>query len=117
MFRKSNSIVIKELNKGNKNGSKRKTSSKIIKRPIITEKSTTLSELQKFTFEVDALANKYQIKEAIEELFPDVKVKKVNIGKIFGRSKRTRTGRTTPKDSKKAIVTIEGDHIKYFPEV
>ncbi|NQY79622.1 MAG: 50S ribosomal protein L23 [Candidatus Caenarcaniphilales bacterium] len=90
---------------------------KIIKRPIITEKSTSLSELSKFTFEVDALANKYQIKEALEELFPDIKVKKVNIGKIFGGSKRTRTGRTKPKDSKKAIVTIEGDHIKYFPEV
>ena len=96
---------------------KEQQAEKIIKRPIITEKSTSLSELKKFTFEVDAHANKYQIKEALQELFPEIKVVKVNIGKIFGSSKRTKTGRTTPKDSKKAIVTIEGDHIKYFPEV
>jgi large subunit ribosomal protein L23 len=89
----------------------------IIKRPIITEKSTNMSEMSKFTFEVDAHANKFQIKEAIEELFPDVKVKKINIAKMFGSSRRSAKGRTKPKDGKKAIVTIDGGHIKYFPEV
>ena len=91
---------------------------KVIKRPIITEKSTLISELNKFSFEIDVTANKYQVREAFAEMFPEVTVKKVNISKIFGKSKRTKTGRTTPKDRKKAIVTLEeGQTIKYFPEV
>jgi large subunit ribosomal protein L23 len=89
---------------------------KIIKRPIITEKSMELTEHNKYTFEVPMDATKPQIKAAVEKLF-EVSVKKVNICRMFGSSRRSLKGRTKPRDSKKAIVTIDGDHIKYFPEV
>ena len=90
----------------------------ILKRPIITEKSTNLaSSLQQYTFEVPKDATKTQIKEAFAELFPNHEVKKVNTSRIFGHSKRTKKGVRSPRDSKKAIITVEGDHIDYFPEV
>ena len=53
-------------------------SSEIIKAPIITEKSTKLSQNNKYTFEVDKRANKTEIKAAVEELFK-VTVESVNI--------------------------------------
>lgn len=94
------------------------TKEKVIKRPIITEKSTTVaSEQSKYTFEVADWANKFHVKEAVEALFPNRKVKKVNMCKMYGSSRRTNKGRTSPKDSKKAIVTVEGDHIECFPEI
>ena len=45
----------------------------IIKRPVITERSTDLMEEKKYTFEVDRKANKVQIKKAIEEIFKSEK--------------------------------------------
>lgn len=90
----------------------------ILKRPIITEKSSVqANELKKYTFEIPDWASKNHVKEAFAKLFPDHKIRKVNIGKIFGRSRRTWKGRTKPIDHKKAIVTVEGDHIAYFPEI
>ncbi|MCF7924210.1 MAG: 50S ribosomal protein L23 [Candidatus Izimaplasma sp.] len=81
----------------------------IIKRPIVTEKSTKLSEEGKYTFEVDRKANKIQIKEAIEAIF-DVKVKKVNV--INGKPKAKRVGQYQGFKSaiSKAIVTLEEGH-------
>ena len=78
----------------------------VIKRPIVSEKTTKLSEERKYTFEVDRNANKIQIKEAVEALF-DVKVQKVNI--INGVAKPKRVGQYTGFTSKvtKAIVTLK----------
>ncbi len=90
----------------------------ILKRPIITEKSSIqASTLGKYTFEVPDWATKHHVREAFAKFFPDHKVTKVNIGKIFAAAKRTKKGTTTPVDHKKAIVTVEGGHIEYFPEV
>lgn len=90
----------------------------VLKRPIITEKSSNLaSNLKKFIFEIPKWATKNHVKEAFAELFPNSKVVKVNTCKIYGHSRRTVKGRKAPIDSKKAIITIEGDHIEYFPEV
>ena len=50
----------------------------VIKRPLVTEKSTALSGANKYIFEVDSRANKPQIKEAVEKAF-DVTVKSVNV--------------------------------------
>ena len=87
----------------------------IIKKPIITEKSTTLAaELSQYTFEVAKEATKDTVRAAIELAFPKVKVLKVNMAKIF-RSPRRR-GTRKIKDGKKAIVTVDG-HIDCFPEV
>ncbi len=77
----------------------------VLIRPIVTEKSTMLAEQGKYVFLVDKRANAQVIKEAVEEFF-SVKVKKVNIGKVFGKKKRIRyTFEKTPT-YKKAIVTL-----------
>ncbi len=88
----------------------------IIKRPILTEKSTQLQEkYNRYVFEVDMRANKLQIKDAIEKLF-GVRVKKVNTLIVPGkrRVRYTRRGiiKGKKKPYKKAIVTLaEGDTI------
>lgn len=50
----------------------------ILKRPVITEKSSEAMAEDKYTFDVDTRANKTQVKIAVEEIF-DVKVDNVNI--------------------------------------
>ena len=50
----------------------------ILKRPVITERSSEQMEFNKYTFEVDTRANKTHIKQAVEEIF-GVKVEKVNV--------------------------------------
>jgi large subunit ribosomal protein L23 len=88
----------------------------VIRRPLISEKSTLLSEeLNQYVFEVAPDANKKQIKEAIEVIF-DKKVKKVNT--IILPAKRGMRGRRSYMRSqqfKKAIVTLaEGEQIELF---
>ncbi|WP_458415197.1 50S ribosomal protein L23 [Schinkia sp. CFF1] len=80
----------------------------IIKRPVITERSTELMGEKKYTFEVDTRANKTEVKQAIEAIF-GVKVEKVNVQNYDGRFKRVgRYAGTTPK-RKKAIVKLTAD--------
>ena len=78
----------------------------IIKKPIVSEKSTSGMAGLKYTFRVDLKANKVEIKNAVEELFK-VKVKDVNTLRVTGKVKRmgVHSGRTA--DWKKAIVTLE----------
>lgn len=78
----------------------------IVKRPIVTEKTTKLAESNKYTFVVDKAANKIQIKEAIEALF-DVKVKKVNV--MNGKAKPKRVGQYQGFKAaiSKAVITLE----------
>ncbi|MGY9047794.1 MAG: 50S ribosomal protein L23 [Rhodobacterales bacterium] len=61
----------------------------VIRKPIITEKSTMASENGAVVFEVDIASNKPQIKEAVESLF-GVKVKAVNTTITKGKVKRFR---------------------------
>lgn len=87
----------------------------IIIKPIITENSMMDAQDKKYAFEVKKNANKYQIKDAVEEIF-GVKVVKVNTMNYDGKVKRM--GRTEGKrpDWKKAIVTLSADskEIKFF---
>ncbi len=77
----------------------------IIKRPVITERSSDLMADRKYTFEVDVKANKTQVKNAIESIF-GVDVEKVNIMNYKGKYKRMgRFGGYTNK-RRKAIVTL-----------
>jgi len=78
----------------------------VIRRPVITEKSTALSEQNKVVFVVSPSATKAQIKSAVETLFK-VKVTKVNTLVRKGKNKRFRgiAGRTG--DTKRAIVTLQ----------
>ena len=82
----------------------------VLKRPILTEKSTRGIELRDaYVFEVAPEANKIMVKAAVEELF-DVKVRKVNIR--MKKGKRKRVGRFVGygKDRKEAIVTLKAGH-------
>ncbi|MFH1453273.1 MAG: 50S ribosomal protein L23 [Armatimonadota bacterium] len=84
----------------------------IIKSPLVTEKSTMNSTLNKYTFEVDPSVNKIEIRKAIESIFK-VKVIKVNTIKIPAKTKRMGkyVGKTNEK--KKAVVTLkEGQSIQ-----
>ena len=91
--------------------------SKIIKRPVLTEKLAVLQEREnKFAFIVDVKSNKTQIKKAIQEKF-NVKVLKVRTIRQIGKSKQMtvksggKTIRTSGKrsDFKKAIVTLHAE--------
>ena len=91
----------------------------VLRRPLITEKSTILAEQNKYVFEVARGANKPQIREAVEKAF-DVKVAAVNTmimrGKshLVGRTKR----RVVAHPWKKAVVTLaEGYKIEMFTGV
>ena len=74
--------------------------------PVITEKSTVVSEHNKVIFRVAIDADKPTIKEAVENLFK-VKVTKVNTIKVKGKTKRFKGTLGRRPDYKKAIVTLE----------
>jgi len=78
----------------------------VIRKPVITEKSTMASEAGAVVFEVAIRANKPQIKEAVESLF-GVKVKAVNTTITKGKAKRFRGQPGRRNDVKKAYVTLE----------
>lgn len=74
--------------------------------PVITEKSTIVSEHNKVIFRVAIDAEKPAIKEAVENLFK-VKVTKVNTIRVKGKAKRFKGTLGRRPDFKKAIVTLE----------
>ncbi len=78
----------------------------VIRRPIVTEKSTMASEANAVVFEVAIDASKPLIKEAVESLF-GVKVKAVNTSVLKGKAKVFRGTKGRRKDVKKAYVTLE----------
>ena len=87
---------------------------KILKRPIVTEKSHLLGEQGRYVFEVDSGANKHQIAKAVEWAF-DVKVVKVNTLTVPGKVKRYGQRPSKQPDWKKAIVSLKaGDTIQLF---
>ncbi len=89
----------------------------VIKRPMVTEKSTGLLEQNKYSFKVDMRANKTQIKQAIEEIFK-VKVLAVNTMRVEGKFVRMGRFRGQRASWKKAIVTLApGSRIEFFEGV
>lgn len=89
----------------------------IIRRPIVTEKTTRLMEKNKYCFVVDLRANKNQIKQAVEEIFK-VKVLAVNTMRILGKWKRMGRSEGKRPDWKKAVVTLApGSRIQFFEGV
>ncbi|MEK9658955.1 MAG: 50S ribosomal protein L23 [Chloroflexota bacterium] len=87
----------------------------VLKRPIVTEKSTLLQEQSKYVFEVDKRASKTEVKDAVERSF-DVKVRAVRVLTIAGERKRRANGRWMDQRSiKKAVVTLDpGQSIQLF---
>ena len=86
----------------------------ILIKPIVSEKSYSLMDEGKYTFEVDPRSNKTEIKIAVQEIF-DVKVASVNTINRKGKTRRTRFGMGKRKDTKRAIVTLAaGEAIDVF---
>jgi large subunit ribosomal protein L23 len=90
----------------------------IIKRPVITERSTEQMADKKYTFDVDKRANKTEIKNAIETIF-EVRVAKVNTMNVKGKPKRFGRHTGYKPDRKKAIVTLTEDskELEFFEGV
>ncbi len=74
--------------------------------PVVTEKSTNMSEFNKVTFKVPLSSNKNSLKKSIEKLFK-VNVTKVNIVNKKTRIKVSRGKKIKKKGYKKAIVTLK----------
>jgi len=87
----------------------------IIRRPIISEKSTMQKEVSnQISFEVDRKANRIEIKKAIQSLF-SVQVDAVRTLQIKGKFKKRGRIIGKSKDWKKAIVTLKpGERIEFF---
>ena len=88
----------------------------IILAPVVSEKSYSLIDDGKYTFEVDPRSNKTEIKLAIEKIF-NVKVASVNTLNRNGKTRRTRFGAGKRKDTKRAIVTLKSGSIEIFTAV
>jgi large subunit ribosomal protein L23 len=93
-------------------------SNQIIRRPLVTEKSTIMRELglNVIAFEVDPKANKIQVKSAVEELFK-VKVAEVRLFNVRGKMKRMGRFEGKRRDWRKAYVRLkEGEKAPDFIE-
>ena len=77
----------------------------LIKKPIVTEKSSLLSENNQVIFEVKVTATKLEIKKAIESIY-SVKVKAVNTIRVKGKVKRFRGIVGKRAEIKKAIISL-----------
>lgn len=89
----------------------------VIRRPIVTEKSTRLGELGKYVFEVDRRATKAEIKQAVERIF-NVHVRQVNVLNVPGKLRRVRQHRGYTASWRKAIVSLRaGERIALFEGV
>jgi large subunit ribosomal protein L23 len=87
----------------------------LIKRPVITERTSEFIEDQKYVFEVDLKANKTEIKQAIEQIFK-VKVVSVNTLRMPAKPKRYGKHSGYTSEWKKAIVKLSADSkpLEYF---
>ena len=74
--------------------------------PIVTEKSTNLSELNKIVFKIPSNANKKNLKKNIEKIFK-VNVTKINIINKQNRIKLARGKKVKVSGFKKAIITLK----------
>ncbi len=83
----------------------------LIKKPVITEKSTANAQFNKYIFEVRNDANKINIKKTIEEIYK-VKVQKLNSLHVKSKPKVFKGQRGTRSELKRIIVTLkEGNTI------
>lgn len=94
-----------------------KVPQQIIKRPLLTEKGTSMADLGKYLFEVELKSNKIEIRWAVEKIY-NVKVQSVRTQIIRGKFKRQ--GRNIGKrpNWKRAVVTLsEGAKIDFFAPI
>ena len=89
----------------------------VLRRPVVTEKSTAMQEHGRYVFEVAPSANKREIRQAVEDAF-DVKVLSVNTMHVRGKRKRFGPRLVEKRSWKKAVVTLAaGNTITIFEGV
>lgn len=89
----------------------------VLRRPLITEKSTNLQTQNKYAFEIAEKANKPMVKQAVEKAFR-VRVTGVNVVTVPGKTRRVGRQQVLTRSWKKAIVTLQaGDKIEFFEGV
>ncbi len=95
-----------------------KDARQVVKRALITEKGSVLREqANQYSFEVDAGANKIEIKRAVETIFK-VKVTEVRTQMMHGKIKRLGRSAGRRPDWKRALVTLAADQtIELFDQV
>ena len=81
----------------------------VILKPVVTEKSMNAMASKKYTFLVHTEANKSQIKEAVEKMFPGTKVSSVNTMNLEGKNRRRGMVVGKTAKTKKAIVQLTAD--------
>jgi len=85
----------------------------VLRRPLITEKSTALQAMNKYAFEVAEGANKPMVRQAVEKAFK-VTVTGVNVVTMRGKTRRMGRREITTNPWKKAVVTLKaGDKIEF----
>ncbi len=91
--------------------------SEVLRRPLITEKSTALQSHNKYVFQIAEGANKMMIRQAVEKAFK-VTVTGVNVVTMRGKTRRVGRRQITTEPWRKAIVTLRaGDKIEFFEGV
>jgi len=88
----------------------------IILRPVLTEKGYDGIADKRYVFEVAVKANKVEIKQALEAVFKDIKVQRVNTLRTMGKIKRQGRTQGRTAEVKKAYVTLTKDSkpIEFF---
>lgn len=88
----------------------------IILRPVLTEKGYDGVADKRYVFEVAVKANKVEIKQALEAVFKDIKVQRVNTLRTMGKIKRQGRTQGCTAEVKKAYVTLTKDSkpIEFF---
>ena len=90
------------------------TPHEVLRRPVITEKSTMLGDRGQYVFEVAPRSNKIEIKKAVEAVFK-VDVQAVNVSHVHGKMRRMGRSTGTTTGWKKAVVTLRaGQKIELF---
>jgi large subunit ribosomal protein L23 len=89
----------------------------VLRRPLITEKTTQLQSQNKYAFEIAEEATKPLVKQAVEKAFK-VRVTGVNVIRVSGKTRRVGRRQVPTRSWKKAIVTLQpGDKIEFFEGV
>ena len=89
----------------------------VLRRPLVTEKNTSMQVGGKYVFEIDKRANKKQIKEAVERSY-NVNVVSVNVMNVEGKMRRMGRNQIKEPSWKKAIITLQsGQTIELFEGV
>jgi len=111
------SAVLKQKDKTEKPETKERKlalATKVLIKPVVTEKSADMGVLNQYVFEVASSTNKIEVKKAIASVYK-VKPVSVNIVNVSGRDVRYRQSIGRTKDWKKAIVTLKkGDKIEIY---